>query len=124
MKRWLFSVVLIHWAKVYIIERTATVDNTQMGDACWQWLASNDGRYGHAYFIGGRIKSHVLAYLAWGGKIKRKQVVDHLCNTTLCCNPRHLEAKSQSANMKRCFAEGRGRSPFLRPRSESTAQDT
>lgn len=84
-------------------------------DGCWLWLGANDGRYGHVCYMGKRWKAHVLAFLAYRGAIPRKRVLDHeKCDRTRCCCPDHLSPVSQSKNMKRCFAVGRGRSPFMK----------
>ncbi len=99
-----------HILRYTIMERC---DKEELGD-CWVWQLSTDGRYGIAYFGRDRIKAHVLAFLVWGGMLKRHQVVDHLCNNTLCCRPCHLRACTQSENIARAFAEGRGRSTFMK----------
>ncbi len=83
-------------------------------DGCWIATTSGDGRYRHFWFLGRRYKAHVLSWLAFCGPIARNQVIDHeRCDNTQCCNPDHLRACTQSANMKRCFAAGRGRSTFI-----------
>jgi hypothetical protein len=79
---------------------------------CWAWRGCNDGRYGHAYFLGRRFKAHILAYLAFVGFIRRHHVIDHdPCNNTRCCNPFHLKAVTQSNNLKRAFAIGNLKPP-------------
>lgn len=109
----LWWVVLISWAQQYVRQRTTEEPDVNHEQPCWLWTGSNDGRYGHAYLCGQRIKAHVLSFLAFGGSLKRHHVVDHICNNTKCCQPAHLRAVTQSENMRRCFAEGRGRSPFV-----------
>lgn len=107
----LFYTSLLYQAQEYIKQRTSI----HPGTGCWLWIGCNDGRYGHAYFMGKRFKAHVLAFLAFNGKIPRGRVVDHeKCNRTRCCAPYHLRPVTQSQNIKRCFKEGRGRSPFMK----------
>lgn len=81
---------------------------------CWVWPGKGDGRYGYAYLCGVRYKAHRLFHILFTGRIKRGYVVDHECNNTRCCNPKHLAAVTQSVNMKLCFARGRGKSPFIK----------
>lgn len=106
-----FYMLLLGTAQRYILDRVSVHPKT----GCWLWLGCNDGRYGHAYFLGQRFKAHRLAYLAFSGPIPRGRVVDHKeCDRTRCCCPAHLSPVTQSKNIKRCFAVGRGRSPFMK----------
>lgn len=107
----LFGVLLLASARAYILARVEVDEDS----GCWVWTGSGDGRYGHAYFMGVRFKAHRLSFLAFNGRIPRGRVVDHRdCDRPPCCCPRHLQAVTQSHNIKRCFATGRGRSPFLK----------
>lgn len=107
----LFGVLLLGSARAYIQTRVELDPDT----GCWVWKGCGDGRYGHAYFCGVRFKAHRLAYLAFVGRIPRGRVVDHKhCDRPPCCCPTHLQAVTQSHNIKRCFSVGRGRSPFLK----------
>lgn len=107
--KYLLSHLIIAAAQRYVLAHMTIKEN-----GCWIATTSGDGRYKHFWFLGRRYKAHVLSYLAFVGTIGRAQVVDHeVCDNTECCNPDHLRAKSQSENMARCFAAGRGRSPFL-----------
>jgi hypothetical protein len=105
-----FGVLLIATARAYVLARIAVDPAT----GCWVWDKGGDGRYGHAYLFGERFKAHRLSYLAFVGRIPRGRVVDHKgCDRPPCCCPEHLLAVTQSQNISRCFATGRGRSPFL-----------
>jgi len=44
---------------------------------------------------------HVITYEASGGIIPDGHEVDHLCVTSLCANPQHLEAVTRAENMRR-----------------------
>lgn len=112
---YLFGLILLATARAYILARIEHRDCPGADTPCWVWKGSNDGRYGHAYFMGVRFKAHRLSYLAFRGRIPRGRVVDHkACDHTRCCSPHHTEAVTQSQNIKRCFATGRGRSPFIK----------
>ena len=107
----IFYMLLLEGARQYLAARVSIHPVT----GCWLWVGCNDGRYGHAYYMGKRFKAHVLAFLAYRGKVPRGKVLDHeRCDRTRCCCPHHLKPVTQSKNMKRCFAVGRGRSPFLK----------
>ena len=105
----LFGALLLALARAYVQARVEVEES-----GCWLWKGGGDGRYGHAYFLGMRFKAHRLAFLAFVGRIPRGYVVDHReCDRPPCCCPGHLQAITQSQNIKRCFSIGRGRSPFL-----------
>lgn len=65
---------------------------------CWLWLRATT--YG-----GFRGKSaHRVAYEIVKGPIPDGMVIDHLCMIKNCVNPDHLEAVTQSENMRRFWA--------------------
>lgn len=69
---------------------------------CWLWVgALNNGGYG-VCTIEGVVKGvHRFVYEWFIGDIPKKFVIDHLCTHRNCVNPLHLEAVSQSDNLKR-----------------------
>lgn len=106
-----FCLLLLAAAQAYVVSHSIL----DLDSDCWIATTSGDGRYKHFWFFGRRFKAHVLSWLAFRGGLARHHVVDHeSCDNTECCNPFHLNATSQSGNMKRCFAAGRGRSPFIK----------
>jgi hypothetical protein len=105
-----YAQLLIAWAQQYLLDRVLVDCDTE----CWLWMRSGDGRYGHAYLLGTRIKAQILSFVAFGGKYNPRKIHDHQCNRTMCCNPKHIEPAAQSQNMKCCFAVGGGRTPFRR----------
>lgn len=79
------------WAKV---EKT---------DDCWLWTGSKNAKgYGH-FRVGGFIyKAHRWAWEAEGGlPIPDDLVIDHLCGTTSCVRPSHLEIVTRAENTRR-----------------------
>lgn len=99
-----FSIALIAWAQDYIDARI--VKDEVKG--CWLWCCGGDGRYGHAYAFGARIKAHVLSFLAHGGYLRRHEIVSHtVCDVGGCCNPAHLAPMSQAQNIKEAHTKGR-----------------
>lgn len=71
---------------------------------CWIWLGAKKGR-NNAY---GKIwnglfyeAAHRLSYRLKNGSIPEGLHIDHLCRTTLCVNPAHLEAVTNQENVLR-----------------------
>ena len=97
--------------------RTAVVPldpETGLPSECWIWTgSSNNAGYGQIKFNGATWNTHRLAYhlrvekLPKPGKVQKaddetdREILDHLCETRLCCNPNHLEKIDQSTNVKR-----------------------
>lgn len=70
---------------------------------CWIWLgAVNSTNYG-TFSIGrsNPILVHRVSHALFKGPIAKGFTIDHLCRNTLCVNPAHLEAVTQSINSKR-----------------------
>lgn len=81
--------------------------------ACWPWQGSTKA-HGYGTFClewwddsgkrhRGSITAHRFAYQDTHGTVPRELVVDHLCNRPACCNPAHLEAVTQSENLRRKY---------------------
>lgn len=74
---------------------------------CWLWKGANTLRkgieagYGRAYMDGRMMLAHRVAYELEHGPIPNGLDIDHLCRTTLCVNPLHLEACSRKENYRR-----------------------
>lgn len=78
----------------------------EKGDGCWLWCGTiarhPDGFWYGLFAVWGRnIPAHRFSYEINVGPIPEGLVVDHLCNTTMCVRPDHLEAKTQRANVLR-----------------------
>jgi hypothetical protein len=77
-----------------------------MTDGCWIWQGSTTQHPTHPY---GRFRlgehmvvAHRVSYfLSHDEDVPRGLVVDHLCKTTLCVNPAHLEVVTQQENLNR-----------------------
>src|SRR4029453_7309137 len=79
-------------------------------NGCWRWLgAVGSGGYGD--FRCGRrmIRVHRLTYAVYRGDLPTDLVLDHVvCNDKLCCNPWHVELRTDRENILR------GRAPTAR----------
>lgn len=86
------------------IEKWTLVDN-----GCWEWTGSRHPR-GYGEFFDGStvVRAHRWAYEQFVGPIPEGLVIDHLCRNTGCVNPLHLEAVTQTENIRR------GESPSAR----------
>lgn len=72
-------------------------------DTCWVWqgalLNSGYGLFTDEY--GKPITAHRWAYKHFKGEIPSNCVIDHICRNPACVYPKHLQAISQSDNIKR-----------------------
>lgn len=71
---------------------------------CWLWTAATDGdgRYGAFYFEGKLWRAHRFAWVLAGNVLPGiGHDVDHLCRTTLCVRPAHLEVVTHKENVLR-----------------------
>lgn len=81
------------WSKVVISD--------DMG-LCWEWTASRHPRgYGYIGERGKNYRAHRISYELVRGPIPAGLVIDHLCRNAGCVNPWHLEAVTQSENVRR-----------------------
>lgn len=69
---------------------------------CWIWAkAISSSGYG-SISVEGRIhNAHKASYQTFVGPVPIGSVLDHLCRNTACVNPAHLEAVTQSTNVRR-----------------------
>lgn len=89
-------------------ERFLSHVDQREGDECWLWQGSHNApRYGTPYgtfrYQNRTRPAHVVSYLLANGRgaIPDGVVLDHLCRTTLCVNPAHLEPVAHSENVRR-----------------------
>lgn len=75
----------------------------QEGTDCWMWAGGlrNDTPYGNYSYLGRTMTAHRASYIFHRGSISDDLHTDHLCRTTLCVNPDHLEAVTQAENNRR-----------------------
>lgn len=72
-------------------------------DDCWLWTAGTfkgEGKYGWFWLNGRTLGAHVVAFELTYGPIPKNKLIDHLCNTPLCVNPRHLRLASRAENAR------------------------
>jgi hypothetical protein len=75
---------------------------TEPNSGCWIWLGNvKKNGYGSFTFKDKNHYAHRLFYQLYVGNINNGFVLDHKCKTKCCCNPNHLEAVTQSENVKR-----------------------
>lgn len=74
---------------------------------CWLWTAStNTGGYGQVTINGRRILAHRIAYYLNTGDWAPASTC-HNCDEPRCCNPAHLFAGDQQANVDDMRDKGR-----------------
>lgn len=80
-------------------------------DSCWLWKGRLVGKGYGSIGLGGagakQVLSHRLSYEIHKGQIPDGMVVMHSCDNPRCVNPDHLEAGTQSQNIKDAFARNR-----------------
>lgn len=69
---------------------------------CWIWLGRRDKR--GTYGMGSKSMAHREMFVLHGGEIPPGYEIDHLCLTTLCVNPAHLEPVTPEENRRRRYA--------------------
>ena len=74
--------------------------DTEKGCLLWTGATNNAG-YGFMSAAGRVLSAHRLAYEHWVGPVPAGLVLDHLCRVRRCCAPDHLEAVTQSVNLRR-----------------------
>lgn len=70
---------------------------------CWIWQrAKHRLGYGAVHRVDQSKYAHVVYYTAKYGQVPDGLVLDHLCEQKACVNPDHLEAITQTENIRRC----------------------
>lgn len=71
-------------------------------ETCWLWIGAGDALgYGRFYFNGHLMLAHRFSYELAKGAVPIGLQLDHLWRVPACVNPDHLEAVTQSVNLKR-----------------------
>lgn len=82
---------------------------------CWLWTGGTTRSYGSICFKGRQTLAHRASYQRSVGPLSPNELVMHLCDNKACVNPEHLQAGSNSDNMRDYFAKLRtDRGAFLR----------
>ena len=80
------------------------------GSGCWLWTSPvNADGYGSFSVNKRSYKAHRFSYESYVGDIPKHLQLDHLCKTTICVNPRHLEAITAKENVRRSDSYNRNK---------------
>lgn len=79
-------------------------------DDCWLWKGGV-GKNGYGHFVGGvgYMSAHRYSFKIHKGLIPEGLVIDHMCLTKACVNPRHLRAVTQKQNTENHHGKARTR---------------
>lgn len=90
------------------IERfLSLLDRSGGPDACWPFIGAKSNGYGSLRVDGRTAFAHRVSYELFVGPIPDGESVLHRCDNRPCCNPIHLFAGTQLANIQDCVAKGR-----------------
>lgn len=90
---------------------------------CWNWVGpTRPNGYGRFGRDGGQISSHRYFWEKENGPVPDGLELDHLCSNPLCCNPSHLEAVTQTENIRRGRATKLTRSAVAQIRASDLPQ--
>jgi len=91
-------------------------------DSCWIWKGRLVGKGYGSIGLGGKgakqVLAHRLSYEIHKGQIPEGMVIMHSCDNPRCVNPDHLEAGTQSQNIKDAFARMRKVQPLKKAKGE------
>lgn len=76
-------------------------------DGCWEFQGHSEGGYGRLQVNGRHAFAHVASWVIHNGPLPVDKVVAHSCDNRKCVRPDHLEAITQTQNMRDMVARGR-----------------
>lgn len=88
------------------VSETYVIEDRGYKTPCWIWQGGTnaEGTYGRTRHNGRQRPAHRAFFEAAFGPLPEGYEPDHLCRTTLCVNPEHLEAVTRLENVRRSSA--------------------
>lgn len=94
-------------------------ENQPEGEYCIMWEGAVAAGYGNVSYKGGSYKAHRLGFMLNNPDVDiTGLVISHLCHNSLCIRATHLQATTQSENIKQSWQEGRRGSNYGRRRTD------
>lgn len=95
-KQIIYSQKPIDNAVLSILKKIAICDD----DECWIWMGATHGNgYSRMERDGRQQSIHIIMFELFVERITDGNVIHHLCNNKLCCNPSHLKQVTHSENI-------------------------
>jgi hypothetical protein len=83
-------------------ERIRNKIHIEPNSGCWLWAGAWSGGPGNVYGSARGVGNvHRFTYQFFIRKIPKGLDIDHLCKTTFCCNPLHLDPVTARENYRR-----------------------
>lgn len=90
-----------YWSRVRRPFKEAFFSKVKTGIGCWIWTGATASGYGVIRQNRKLVLAHRAIYELIVGKIPKGLQIDHLCQNTICVNPKHLEPVTPKENMRR-----------------------
>lgn len=93
----------VTWTLYYSYMEQRFWSKVNKTSSCWLWQAWHTNK-GYGLFkldTKTSVLAHRLSYTMSNGGIPKGLVIDHLCSTPACVNPKHLDAVTQKENLRR-----------------------
>lgn len=102
--------------KKHVVESDEGKSGEMPPGMCWIWQLSKSRGYGNVSFKRRTSRSHILSCeVKHKRRAQKGEIVRHLCDNTVCCNPNHLVFGSPKDNSRDMVVHGTSKTFKLDP---------